>query len=445
MSIIKVINGEKKVIANVSITDHNQLTGRDAYGAHPISAIRKLPEKLHELKEKDIELEGKIAAHDAEVDAQVTDVISRIDTKIDEVNTLIDNNQDIIESAVSNLSQELHNKTDNIIVSSQQIGLIESPNEEGKLLFTDYDGNQTLVQGGFLTDNDTIILNNEKKITLNKVYTNNTITGSGTTSDPLIVKGISDDAGTNSINFNDITNLSTSLTNAHNRIDEVNKLDELQNHKIKSVEDITKGMGGYLNSYDFETSTPTQESLTAYAIQDTGAANQSELFTGTKVINLYDDHIWILTNTPDSTPAVFSWQDLGVQPTISVATDKYFGLVKSSYEPLEGSVDLNGYISINGLETRLNEIDTNYNTLSSNTQTRLDNLSSRIDSNDASLVNHAQSINNLVFQGQEFSNSIDDLNTRIDNLDGDYATDAELSAVTAQLALATKIIRLNEV
>lgn len=50
MAIYKKIDGKDRQIANNSIITHNQLEGRDVYGAHKISAIRGLPEKLTLLK-----------------------------------------------------------------------------------------------------------------------------------------------------------------------------------------------------------------------------------------------------------------------------------------------------------------------------------------------------------------------------------------------------------
>ena len=70
---------------------------------------------------------------------------------------------------------------------------------------------------------------------------------------------------------------------------EINELDEIQNDKIFHLESVTSGVGGYLNSYDFGTATPTQDELTQYAMQDIGIDNPNEIFNGTKVINLFDD------------------------------------------------------------------------------------------------------------------------------------------------------------
>ena len=64
MALVKKIDNEKRVIANKSIIDHSQLTGRDSYGAHPISAIRKLPEKLSALQNKKVD-KDQIASEEA--------------------------------------------------------------------------------------------------------------------------------------------------------------------------------------------------------------------------------------------------------------------------------------------------------------------------------------------------------------------------------------------
>ena len=88
MAIHKKIDGEDRVVANKSIIDHNELSGREAYGSHPISAIRKLPEKLHALKEKDAELEQKLAEHDTEADKAIE--------QLKEQDAILKNKQDYI-------------------------------------------------------------------------------------------------------------------------------------------------------------------------------------------------------------------------------------------------------------------------------------------------------------------------------------------------------------
>ena len=52
MSIYTNKDGKRKLIAT-AITDHSQLTGNDAYGAHPINAIRGLSILLRKMQETD--------------------------------------------------------------------------------------------------------------------------------------------------------------------------------------------------------------------------------------------------------------------------------------------------------------------------------------------------------------------------------------------------------
>lgn len=324
MSIIKVINGEKVVVANKSITDHSQLTGREAYGAHPISAIRKLPEKLHDLKQENEATRQSVLGIETAIDTNRAGIAAEIEARTSEI-------------------ERVENTT-------KTINIVEDTENKGKLLFTNYDGETTAIQGGFLPDEDTITLVNNE-MSLKQIYTDGTMSGKGTSEDPLTAVAISD--GTTKYTPG---NIKTAVDNINIKLDEIDNQNENQDNRIYTLETITNGIGGYLNSYDFKAN-PTQEALTAYAMQDVNASNQSEIFNGTKVINLYDNHVWMLTNTPNSEPAVFSWQDLGEQPSISVATDTTFGVVKSSYEDLQGNIDVNGNITINNLDLKIRELD----------------------------------------------------------------------------------------
>lgn len=167
MSIIKVIDGEKRVVANVSITDHSQLTGREAYGAHPISAIRKLPEKLHELKEACQILDGKIAAHDGEVDTELLNLRTEL--------------------------QQLTSEVQNVIDNTKGISLVEDVENKGKLTFTNYNGEVLNVQGGFLPDNTTLKLTEQDTLELkNKPDEQTIITDNG----KIYATAIKDKSGT---------------------------------------------------------------------------------------------------------------------------------------------------------------------------------------------------------------------------------------------------------
>lgn len=142
---------------------------------------------------------------------------------------------------------------------------------------------------------------------------------------------------------------------------------------LKNTQDITalKGAGGALNASNFNTATPTQETLTKYAVDQIwpgntnwawNAANPAastftdangvartaaEIFNSTWVNNTYDDHRWQLTNTQNTTPKVFEWADVG-RDIVSVATATTAGIVRVGsgsqmvVNPVTGDISLNG-------------------------------------------------------------------------------------------------------
>ena len=94
-----------------------------------------------------------------------------------------------------------------------------------------------------------------------------------------------------------------------NEFDATNSnLADLQN-KVTALE----GIGGYLTAYDFGTSTPLQQDITNQALaQISTITDPVQIWNGTRIINLFDNHLWILTNTQDTEPPVFEWTDQGV-------------------------------------------------------------------------------------------------------------------------------------
>ena len=287
MAIIKKYNNEEKVIANKSVIDHNQLSNRDAYGSHSISAIRKLPEKLTNLKEKDADLQKQI----------------------DELD------KGSLKQVYSNPEQFTGN------------GAKENP-----------------LNLKVVPDDLTLKIENDK----------------------YVVKALEDSEG--SYNAEDIHNDFDDVTAEINEVkaDEAKHYEELTNKdneqdselkkhkdKIYDLDARTRGMGGYLNANDFGKATPSQEELTAYALQQIGITEESKIFNQTKVVNLNNNHIWVLTNTPDSDPAVFDWADKGIEVISDANNDGLHGLVTGSYEELEGFIDINGHITINKLEEKL--------------------------------------------------------------------------------------------
>ena len=151
------------------------------------------------------------------------------------------------------------------------------------------------------------------------------------------------------------------------------KAQEALDNSETNAQDITalKGAGGALNASNFNTATPTQKTLTKYAVDQIwpgntnwawNAANPAAstftdangvartaagIFNSTWVNNTYDDHRWQLTNTQNTTPKVFEWADVG-RDIVSVATATTAGIVRVGsgsqmvVNPTTGDISLNG-------------------------------------------------------------------------------------------------------
>jgi hypothetical protein len=124
--------------------------------------------------------------------------------------------------------------------------------------------------------------------------------------------------------------------------------------------DSQEGQGGYLNAHDFGKANPTLEEFLTYycseiwgsgvfAYNGTDPKNSTlttpdgtvhycyEIFNSTSVHNLFNNHKWILTNTPSTTPPAFAIADVG-EDIVGSATDTYAGVSKL-YNATGGNVD----------------------------------------------------------------------------------------------------------
>ena len=106
---------------------------------------------------------------------------------------------------------------------------------------------------------------------------------------------------------------------------------------------------------------------------------------GTKVKNTYDNHIWIFNNVTVDGVTTLKWQDMGSDSICTASNDGVKGLVSGSNDKLRGYVDMQGVISINGLEEELKQIVESINLTLQNvekyeteTNKRLDLLEKRL-------------------------------------------------------------------
>ena len=163
---------------------------------------------------------------------------------------------------------------------------------------------------------------------------------------------------------NDVENLDGRVTQNEDNIEDIQgDIEDLQEDVAQNTEDIgtlnsevesISGRGGYLIPHNFETATPTENQLNAYALsQIPNISTPEEIFNGTRVTNLYNNHTWILNNTQDTDPVVFEWIDLG-QSLVSVATNDTLGVVKGSPSDFKCSVNNDGTLSVNGIGNALN-------------------------------------------------------------------------------------------
>ena len=359
MSIEKLVNGEKEIFANKSVIDHSQLSGTQSYGCHPISAIRKLPEKLTKLKEKDAEIQANIT----EVSSTITNIENNINNRIDNINTKI---EELYISQLQNDTNELGATISNVENKTSKIDIVD--NKDTKLIFTNYNGEQKTIQTGALPDEENLTLINNK-IALKKVVVTGALSGIGTTEQPLkiqadektitndgilkvialdnngnIITGTYIDSEINELN-KDIGDLTNTVNNDKKELDAKNIE---QDNLIKALQNKTSGLGGYLTAYNFKKSEPTQDELTNYALDQLSLTNKQDIPDQTRVKNLYNDNVWILNNHIQNETAIFNWINDG-SGGIAIATDGTLGVVKGSTEDYEGAVDVAGHITINGL------------------------------------------------------------------------------------------------
>ena len=133
-------------------------------------------------------------------------------------------------------------------------------------------------------------------------------------------------------------------------------LDEEQNREEGNTElqqqiDTMKGRGGYLTAHDFGSAAPTQEQLTAYALEQIGQEDPEKIWNGTHVKNLNDGHVWVLTNTPDTDPPIFEWTNDGFDSIGIGNNEGSAGVVSGGLEFDSVYIDPQGKMRVPGLNT----------------------------------------------------------------------------------------------
>ena len=259
MSIYKKINGQDTKIASNGIVDHSQLTGRNAYGAHSIQAIRGLPEKLTANKKA---IEDETTAREAAIEQEREERIQAIKDEAD-------------ARALKDAEIEEHAK-----------GINLSEGQNGTLIFKDYQGHETIVQGGYLPDDETIELQafysviqlTEDTFIPDKYYIKE--------DESYVLANTWDDSETY---YSRQDKMTAFALNTGDKILSGQSIDE----DITSIKSIVNAKGGYLESYNVGKADPTQEELTQYAIQDIGENVYKEL--GTLTEEQFNGYVYLYT------------------------------------------------------------------------------------------------------------------------------------------------------
>ena len=131
-------------------------------------------------------------------------------------------------------------------------------------------------------------------------------------------------------------------------------------YKIDSIVKKLNSVNGYVVSNNFGTDKPSQEKLTSFVLNcisiSKNEVTKDLIPNGTKIKNTYDNHIWIINRISIDGLTTIKWEDFGSDNICIASNNGVHGLVTGSQNKFRGYVDINGVISINGLEEELNSI-----------------------------------------------------------------------------------------
>ena len=197
-------------------------------------------------------------------------------------------------------------------------------------------------------DNNTIKLNKNNELYLNYNFNSDTlnVSNENNTVNAKALKLSNGNCLTGDRINNDLNNATYNISSLTYKIEAALK-------KLNTV-------NGYVTSNNFKTDKPTQEQLTQFAIKCL-STNENQITkdlipNGTKIKNTYNQHIWILNRITIGGLTTLKWEDFGSDNICVASNDGVHGLVTGSQDKFKGHVDLNGVISINGLEEELSTI-----------------------------------------------------------------------------------------
>ena len=290
-------------------------------------------------------------------------LLKNIDTKIDQLNISLTQTQ----TALNHLEDQVHGSGENL--TPLDFGDLEdiksSPQGLRSLSKSDILNSYAHQTLNIIPDQTKVYDKQDKKTWVyvekinqwvdngGKVFipaTNNGVFGVITGSTDKFKASIDESEGTLSIN-----GLSEELTLLKSKIDDgINSVEDKLKKSLKKYE----SSNGYLKSNNFNIDIPTQDSLTKLAMDYLNISLIEDIPNGSKIKNTYNNHTWVFNRYLDSTTNVVSykWEDFGSDSICIANNDGVHGLVTGSQENFRGFIDINGVISINGLEEEFNSI-----------------------------------------------------------------------------------------
>lgn len=130
--------------------------------------------------------------------------------------------------------------------------------------------------------------------------------------------------------------------------------------KVTNIIEKLSSTNGYVTSNNFKKAIPTEEQLYNFVIgclsTTSNKITKDQIPTATKVKNTFDNHIWVLNRVHVNGLTQSKWEDFGSDTICIASNDGVHGIVAGSQERYKGFIDLQGRITINGLQEDLNEI-----------------------------------------------------------------------------------------
>lgn len=334
-NVLSNIKAEVKSIMDNSVTESKEVCS---------SILSKLKDTESKLKDTERELQLKMDSLDLETNQKHQIVYNSLDAyrkKLDRMQFDIINNDDNISITYTNPN------------GVSEYGSINKVTADNKTLKMD---NHNVISLKYSFDKDDFDL----------------------TEDTIRVTGLTLNDG----KYLDADRIKNDLSNASYNINSLN-------YKLEKLLSKLNNINGYTTSNNFKKSIPEQDQLTRFVLDCISPSEENltidAIPVGTRVKNTYDNHIWVFNKYSKDGLNTYKWEDFGSDNICIASNDGVHGLVTGSQEPFKAFIDVNGTISINGLEEEfqdllqsLLELNTQVKEIQSNYEAKLSSIEDRL-------------------------------------------------------------------